>query len=693
MPITLGSLSRRAIAAVVTLTLVAGLCPSAWAATSNTGNANSSASDTTSASASDTSSSSEDSDSGASDSSASNTSDSSSDSSEDADDDEEDEDDPYASMYETSAAEAGSSVGSIEYVVGDTAGEAAAAQMLAAFDSADTVVLVPVEAKAESLSAVALAGALGCPVMLIERGGLDAAELDAVEALGVSRAIIVADSSCDVSAAEEALGAIAYEVAVEPEDGEDSEDDEDSTELIPVEVERIQGYDATDTSLEVVRWGRSEGLWNLATMVLANGSDAQTANAVAGYAYRMAQPVILTGKDGKLTAPQRLYFTRSKEALAEPVANLTVLAVDEGVSQSAVDCLSLVGKETMIRTKTTVVSGGNSVDVNYNAERRYAETHDVSWDGSIIANPDQSSCATAGVLAAALGVGHFATEYEEASASTMLPAEDESQSFCLSGEGAVVETWTLNSICAGLGMYEVSTVSAGISIDDAANNEVDNSMTTEGVAEKSKDEILEAMDPGVASRGTVAYYEFAQLGDGYSGVVTAAQIDGFIDSIVGPYESSYGATSMMRGTGQAFIDAAKENDINEVYLLAHAILESACGCSQLARGTVSGYYNFFGISAYDSNPNAGASYAAAQGWNSAEAAVKGGGKWISENYIHSSYGQDTLYLMRFNVPSQSHQYASSLTWTTSIAKLMDRFYSYAGISLSHTGLNFKVVEY
>ncbi len=149
------------------------------------------------------------------------------------------------------------------------------------------------------------------------------------------------------------------------------------------------------------------------------------------------------------------------------------------------------------------------------------------------------------------------------------------------------------------------------------------------------------------------------------------------------------------GRGQAFIDAAREYNIDTLYLVAHTILETGYGKSQLARGV--DYvipqeqsaeakrvkvYNLFGIGAIDSDPiGGGAATAYRNGWTSIEQAIKGGARWLSENYIHSSrFGQNqyTLYMMRWNTnnyinPTKNviwHQYATDISWTDSIASLM-----------------------
>ena len=169
-------------------------------------------------------------------------------------------------------------------------------------------------------------------------------------------------------------------------------------------------------------------------------------------------------------------------------------------------------------------------------------------------------------------------------------------------------------------------------------------------------------------------------------------------------------TSALRGSGAYIIEAARTYNINEVYLLAHAALESAWGCSALAQGSVSGYAgyrNFFGIGAYDLDPNnGGAALAKREGWSSVESALLGAAKWISNNYLNPtvssaavSGAQNTLYKMKWDVQravsegSVWHQYATGRTWASGIASVMANCYSYLGVSMANTGLRFEVPVY
>ena len=152
---------------------------------------------------------------------------------------------------------------------------------------------------------------------------------------------------------------------------------------------------------------------------------------------------------------------------------------------------------------------------------------------------------------------------------------------------------------------------------------------------------------------------------------------------------------VMKGMGAAFIEAAKEYNVSEVYLVAHACLESGNGTSQLATGVeVNGttIYNLFGIGAYDANPvGNGSQRAYSQGWTSVEAAIKGGAKWISENYVNSSDGrQNTLYKMLWNPENPgTHQYATDIGWAVKQAVSIEKIFS----SFTDATLSFDVPVY
>ena len=202
----------------------------------------------------------------------------------------------------------------------------------------------------------------------------------------------------------------------------------------------------------------------------------------------------------------------------------------------------------------------------------------------------------------------------------------------------------------------------------------------------SVDELMRILNPSAYSP-----YSFADLR--VVSHATAAQLNAWIDS------TSAGRNGALHGLGATFLSAAKQYGLNEVYLLAHAILESGWGTSSLAQGTTyhneqigsnrytGTYYNFYGIGAYDTNANYyGGQAAAINGWNTREKAVTGAAKWIAANYVYSgNYDQQTLYAMKWDYARTNatgsrgwHQYATSTTWANSIGVLMGEFYSTYG---------------
>lgn len=143
--------------------------------------------------------------------------------------------------------------------------------------------------------------------------------------------------------------------------------------------------------------------------------------------------------------------------------------------------------------------------------------------------------------------------------------------------------------------------------------------------------------------------------------VTAQQLDAWIERKCIWAEKDSKHTSRMRGMGQAFITAALRARIDPVYLAAHAAHETGWGTSKIVRIK----NNWFGIGAYDRAP-----YELAKTYDSLHEGILIGAAWIAEHYTYNSYGQNTLYKMRFNPPDPSHQYATDIGWADKIANIM-----------------------
>lgn len=191
-----------------------------------------------------------------------------------------------------------------------------------------------------------------------------------------------------------------------------------------------------------------------------------------------------------------------------------------------------------------------------------------------------------------------------------------------------------------------------------------------------QEDVRAYLDPSRFSRDSKEYFQFLVLSE--SAGVPVNDINTKILADKG----------ILSGKGQAFVDAAKLYNINEIYLISHALLETGNGTSTLANGVlvnqVDGQpvepktvYNMYGVGAYDSCPiTCGAEYAYKQGWFTPEAAIIGGAQYIASKYINNpTYKQDTLYKMRWNPDNPGiHQYATDIGWAVKQVANISRLY-------------------
>jgi len=135
---------------------------------------------------------------------------------------------------------------------------------------------------------------------------------------------------------------------------------------------------------------------------------------------------------------------------------------------------------------------------------------------------------------------------------------------------------------------------------------------------------------------------------------------------------------VLKGKEKAFINAQEKYDVNVIYLMSHAFIETGNGNSELASGVKMSngkkFYNFYGIGAFDQDAvETGSSYARKKGWTSPEKAIHGGAEFVKKEYLNNE--QNTLYKMRWNPynPGQ-HLYATDVNWATSIGQIMESYY-------------------
>ncbi|UXR86163.1 glucosaminidase domain-containing protein [Staphylococcus felis] len=180
-----------------------------------------------------------------------------------------------------------------------------------------------------------------------------------------------------------------------------------------------------------------------------------------------------------------------------------------------------------------------------------------------------------------------------------------------------------------------------------------------GWIQATRTQTSNSMEPNRIWNNSTQRYQMLNLGK-YQGV-PVSKLNQLLDG-----------KGKLHNQGKAFADACKKYKVNEIYLIAHALLETGNGKSNFASGTY-GVYNFFGIGAFDSNPNNAIDFARNNGWTTPAKAIVGGAKFVRQGYI--SKGQNTLYRMRWNPKAPAtHQYATDINWCTHQATIMASYY-------------------
>lgn len=170
------------------------------------------------------------------------------------------------------------------------------------------------------------------------------------------------------------------------------------------------------------------------------------------------------------------------------------------------------------------------------------------------------------------------------------------------------------------------------------------------------------------------------------------------------YTTTSGTTATInKSYPQVIMEAAQENNISPYHLAARIRQEQGVGnsASATASGTYSGYtgyYNFCNIGATGSGQaqviaNA-LNRAKSEGWTTPELSIKGGAKYLAEDYI--STGQDTLYLQKFDVDNSDgqlywFQYMQNLSASKTEALEVKK--SYQSLGLIEANFDFVIPVY
>lgn len=571
--------------------------------------------------------------------------------------------------------------------------ETVAKEALYAFSSSDTVIVASGIGYADSIAAAGLAGALDCPILLTGQSSVPEVTQSALKTLGAKNIVLLGSTDVANSDVEKSLKSITGG-----------------------SVTRVWGEDRYATQLAIYEYGKKRGLWNGEMAIVSAATGFADALSISSISYSLKIPVFFCDGNGSLPSEQQRVLQNEYKAKTFLITGSTVV-----VSSKTENYIKTLSSS---RGGKTVRLGGTDRYATSQAIAEYAVKNlGFAWDGAAFASGRGPYDSLGGgvVQGKEKSILLLADEVDSSSVNVITRNGGKVSSIKFFGSTVVVPSDVRSDICATLNIsYQPGTtfVQYDISRSKMAQLQVNRN---EGNG-YNYSAFYQALNPEQHEYGTSAFYQFAVLNNGHSGL-SASSLNSYVASKCSYQESQTGRISQLRNAGSYFVAAAQKYGINEVYLLSHAIWESGWGCSELATGwtptqdgtvVVNGvsypyhegttYYNFYGIGAVDSNAlSGGRAMAVKEGWTSPEKAVLGAAKWISTNYINRNDGrgkQNTLYLMKWdlfgaiNENSAWHEYCTGTdSWVLGISRLMSNCYASSGKSFGSTGLKFSVPVY
>lgn len=568
---------------------------------------------------------------------------------------------------------------------GQTRYETSREEALYSYSSNRRVVVASGEDFPDSLAGSSLAGGLDCPIVMTSSGSLSSVASEAIDRLGATEFYLLGGTAAVSQAAESSLASRGT-------------------------VHRIAGPTRFETQLAVYKYGKDNGLWAGDYAIVASGMNFPDALSASPLAFALKAPLFFVNGNGDLSSEELAALKAFSPKKILVLGGTAV--VSDGAFSAAKDALASGGSIVRLWGQTRYETSA--------AIARYAvENCGFTWDGVAFASGNAPYDALGGgvVQGKTKSVLLLADEGSMGNVNAC-PSNAQIGIIKFFGGEAVFTATTRAEACKSLGATYTGRF-VPYTTYKRYNLTLEHMLQLQAArGDHSYSEYKDYVDPSDYDWRDNSFFAFAVLDNGYSGL-TAKQIDDYVAANCTYWEGQYGWKSTFRGMGQAFINAAKQSGLNEAYLLAHAKLESAWGCSYFAHGwspeedgqyEVRGqvfkyykgttYYNFFGIGAYDNNPSTGAHIMSIkEGWTTPEKAIIGSAKWLSDNYVRRRYKQNTPYLQRFDCAGCEayndawHEYCTGLTEFQYIGYAMYWMYHDNGIDPFGGVVQFEVPVY
>ena len=199
-------------------------------------------------------------------------------------------------------------------------------------------------------------------------------------------------------------------------------------------------------------------------------------------------------------------------------------------------------------------------------------------------------------------------------------------------------------------------------------------------------------------------YDTKQTADGVQKILADCE---YMQGKITYYDTAGKKQTIDKTYVQAIMEASKKYNVSPYHLASRIRQEQGPGkAGSMISGTwtgvsgYKGYYNYFNIGAYGPTTTeiikSGLTYAKNKGWTDPEKAIHGGAAFLSNDYI--SYGQDTLYLQKFNVADKnknyySHQYMTNVSASKTEGEEVREAYRKLGMLTKASNMTFKIPVY
>lgn len=178
------------------------------------------------------------------------------------------------------------------------------------WSSSDSVVVATIDRFMDALAASALAGSLGCPILLTAQDSLSSQAANEIKRLGASRAYVIGGPIAVASTVDDEIHSAGCRT-----------------------VERVYGDNYQETACEIAR--RVLGGSHSDTLIVATARTFHDALSISPYAYRYKAPVFLCDGENSLSSSTLAAIEGS--GLKKAVVLGGTLAVDGGVEGQLAD--------------------------------------------------------------------------------------------------------------------------------------------------------------------------------------------------------------------------------------------------------------------------------------------------------------------------------------------------------------------